>query len=77
MALYVKTLYVLPSREDADAFNDARNFASELYAEEYAIAYGTIPNSLRYEEIRIEYEGTRNSKYEIELAQYQRKDSFI
>lgn len=76
MALYIKKLYVLPSREEADAFNDARDYASELYAPEYAIFYGCLPSGIRYEEIEIRYDGTRNARYENHLAQFQRKDSY-
>lgn len=76
MALYIKKLYVLPSREDADAFNDARNYASEFYAPEYAIFYGCLPSGIRYKEIEIQYDGIRNSKYESHLAQFQRADSY-
>lgn len=76
MALYVKKLYVLATREEADAFNDARDYSSEFYAQEYAIFYGALLSGVRYHEIEIQYDGVRNSKYEAHLAQFQRADSY-
>lgn len=73
MPLYIKKLYVVPTREEADAFNDERDYCSEIYAPEYAIFYGAIPEDLRYDEIEIRYDGVRNSIYENNLAEYHRK----
>lgn len=74
MALYVNTLHIVTTREEADAFNAEHNDVSELYAADYAIAYGVIPHGCRFENIIIDYRGQRNSRYENELSQFQRKD---
>lgn len=74
MPMYIKTLHIVETHEEAEAFNDAREYASEIYAPEYAIAYGVIPHGRRFETVIIHYKGTRNSAYETEVAQFQRND---
>lgn len=74
MPLYIGTLYVVSTQEEADTFNDAHEYASEIYAPEYAIAYGVLPIGRRFETATISYSGVRNTHYETELAQFQRND---
>lgn len=74
MALYIRTLYVVETRDEADAFNDAHDYASEIYAPEYAIPYGAAPHGLRYENVVFRYQGVRNSAYEKHLAENKRED---
>lgn len=74
MTLYINTLYIVETRKDAEDFNAARDYCSEIYAPEYAIPYGAIPHGFRYENVIITYAGPRNSKYENEIAKNVRKD---
>lgn len=74
MTVYVKTLYVVENTEVARAFNKERGYDNELFVPEFAIPYGTIPKGHRFELAIIKYKGTRNSKYEQELAELQRND---
>lgn len=74
MPMYIKTLHVVANAEEADAFNDSHDYCSEIYAPEYAIQYGALPHGRRFETAIIHYEGTRNSTYELNLAEFQRND---
>lgn len=74
MAIYMKTLILVDSVEEAAALN-ADIDRSDIFHEAYAIHYGTMELGFRYEELDDRYTGDiRSLEWERYIASCKRED---